>query len=75
MSTPSHRHTSVGRPARTYLQQLCTDTGYSLEELSEAMDDRDGWQDRERELRKSMQVAQDNIYKIIILFYIHVCAW
>ena len=23
--TPSHRHASVAQPARTYLQQLCTD--------------------------------------------------
>ena len=30
----------AGRPARTYLQQLCTDTGYSPEDLPEAMDDR-----------------------------------
>ena len=36
---PSYGHASVGRSPRTYLQQLCTDTGYSLE----AMDDRDGW--------------------------------
>ena len=30
---PSHGHVSVGRPARTYLQQLCTDIGCSLEDL------------------------------------------
>ena len=41
--TFSHRRTSVGRPTRTYVQQLCTDTGCSLEDLPEAMDDRDGW--------------------------------
>ena len=39
---PSHRCASVGRPARTYLQQLSTDTECSLEDLPEAMDDRDG---------------------------------
>ena len=31
--TPSHRRTSVGRSARTYLQQLFTDTGCSREDL------------------------------------------
>ena len=31
-----------GRPAKAYLQQLCIDTGYSLEDLPGAMDDRDG---------------------------------
>ena len=41
---------SVGRPARTYIQQLCADTGYSLEDLLEAMDDRDGWRERAREI-------------------------
>ena len=41
--TPSHGRTSIGRPARTYLQQFCSDSGRSLEDLlAEAMDDRDG---------------------------------
>ena len=38
-------------PARTYIQQLCADTGYSLEDLSRAMDDRDRWWERVREIR------------------------
>ena len=45
--------TSVGRPARTYLQQLCTDTGCSLEDLLETMDDRDGERERVRKIRAS----------------------
>ena len=44
--TPSYGRASVGRPARTYAQQLCTDTGCSLKDLPEAMNDRDGWRDR-----------------------------
>ena len=40
----------VGRPTRTYQQQLCTDTGCSLEDLPEAMDDRDKWQEKVREI-------------------------
>ena len=39
--TPSHGRAGVGRPARAYLQLLCTDTGCSLEDLPEAMDGRD----------------------------------
>ena len=35
----------------TYLQQLCTDTGCSLEDLPVALDDRDEWRDRVREFR------------------------
>ena len=41
--TPSHECTSVGRPDRTYLEQLCMDTGCCLENLLEVLDDRDGW--------------------------------
>ena len=32
---PSHWRAKAGRPARTYTQQLCADTGYSLEDLRE----------------------------------------
>ena len=31
--------------------QLCTGTGCSLKDLSEAMDDRDRWRERMREIR------------------------
>ena len=46
--TPSLVRASVGRPTKTYLQQLCTDTGCSLEDLSKAMDERDGWWESQR---------------------------
>ena len=41
--TSSHGRAKAGRPARTYIQQLCTDTGYSLEDLPGAMDNWNGW--------------------------------
>ena len=44
--TPSHRRANVGRSTRTYLQQLCTHTGCSLEYVLEAMEDRDDLQER-----------------------------
>ena len=53
--TPLNWHANVGRPARTYLQQLCVDTGYSLEDLTGVTDDRGKW--RERESRKSLLAA------------------
>ena len=53
LRTSSHGRTSVGRLARIYLQQLCTDTGCSQEDLPEAWDDRSGWRERERESRVS----------------------
>ena len=37
--TPSHGRAKAGRPARTYIQQLCVDTGCSPEDLPEAMND------------------------------------
>ena len=45
---------------RTY--KLCTDTGYNLEDLSEAMDDRDEWREteRERESWKFVLAAHDD---------------
>ena len=35
-----HGRAKAGRPARTYIQQLCGDTGCSSEDLPEAMNDR-----------------------------------
>ena len=40
----------VGRPTRTYIQLLCTDTGCSLEDLPDVVDDRDEWRRRVREI-------------------------
>ena len=51
--THSYERAKVGRLDRTYLQQPCADTGCSLEDLSGAMDDRDGWRKRVREIRAS----------------------
>ena len=49
--TPSKGQAKAGRPARTYIQQLCNDTGCSPEELPGAMDDRQGWRERVRNIR------------------------
>ena len=48
--TPLHGQAKAGRPARTYIQELCADTGCNLEDLPEAMDDRKGWRQRIREI-------------------------
>ena len=44
--TPSHGRAKAGCPARTYVQQLCADSGCSPEDLPKAMDDREGWRER-----------------------------
>ena len=51
--TLSHGRSTVGRPARTYRQHFVLDTGCSLKNLPGAMDDRDGWRERGREIRAS----------------------
>ena len=48
--TPSHDRAKAGQPARTYVQELCADTGCSPEDLLEAMDDREGWWERIRDI-------------------------
>ena len=49
--TPTHRRAKAGRPARTYIQQLCEDTGCCPEDLPEAMNDREKWRERVRDIR------------------------
>ena len=44
---------TYGRPARTYIQQLCEDTGYSPEDLPEAMNDWEKCRERVRDIRAS----------------------
>ena len=51
--TPSHGHASVGQPTSTYLQQVCTNTGCSVEDLLGAIDYRDKYQERANEIYTS----------------------
>ena len=51
--TPAYSQAKAGRPARTYIQQLCEDTGCSPEDLPEAMNDREKWRERVRDIRAS----------------------
>ena len=49
--TPSHGRAKVGRTARTYIKQLCEDTGCSPEDLPDTMNDRERWRKRVRDIR------------------------
>ena len=51
--TPAYGQAKAGRPARTYIQQLCEDTGCSAEDLPKAMNDREKWRERVRDIRAS----------------------
>ena len=49
--THTHGCAKAGRPARTYIQQLCEDTGCCPEDLPGAMNDREEWRERVRDIR------------------------
>ena len=49
--TPTYNQAKAGRPARTYIQQLCEDTGCNPEDLPEAMINREKWRERVRDIR------------------------
>ena len=69
--TPSHGRAKAGRPAWTYIQQLCADMAYSLEDLPEAMDNREVWRER---VKISMLIARhDEMMMMPFLHpYIHI---
>ena len=43
--TPANGQAKAGRPARTYIQQLCEDTGCNPEDLLKSMNDRVKWRE------------------------------
>ena len=49
--TLTYGRAKAGRPVRTYIQQLCEDTGCSPEDLPEEMNDREKWRERVRDIR------------------------
>ena len=48
--TPTYGQAKTERPARTYIQQLCEDTGCNPEDLPEAMNDRKKWREMVRDI-------------------------
>ena len=71
--TPSHGRAKVGQAARIYIQLLCADTGYSLEDLPGAMGDRDGWQERPGRSVLAAQHDDDDIYTNCKSAWLHTC--
>ena len=53
LCTPTYGWGKAVRPVRTYIQQLCEYTGCSPEDLPEAMNDREKWRERVRDIRAS----------------------
>ena len=62
----------AGRPARTYIQQLCEDTGCCPEDLPEAMNDKEKWRERVRDIRATSTTWYIYIYNIYIYIYIYI---
>ena len=54
--TPKHGRAKAGRPARTYIQQLCEDMGCCPEDLPRAMIDREEWRERFRDIRATSAI-------------------
>ena len=51
--TPAYGQAKSGWSARTYIQQLCEDTGWNPEDLPEAMNDREKLRERVSDIRVS----------------------
>ena len=52
----THGRAKAGRPARTYIQQLCEDTGCCPEDLPRAMNDWEEWRERVRDIRATSAI-------------------
>ena len=53
---PTHGRAKAGRPARTYIQQLCEDTWCCPEDLLRAMNDREESRERVRDIRAASTI-------------------
>ena len=82
--TPAYGQSKAGWPDRTYIQQLCDDTGCNPEDLPEAMNDRETWRERVRDIRASRTTrcwwSYIYIYIYIYIYvyiyiYMCVCVW
>ena len=71
--TSSHGRAKAWWPAQTYIQQVCADMGCNPEYLPEAMNDREGWQERVRDIHNDdddillghLRGLYTHIYRII----------
>ena len=53
---PTHGRAKAGRPAWTYIQKLCEDMGCCPEDLPQAMNDREKWRERIRDIRATSAI-------------------
>ena len=69
---PAYGQEKARRPARTYIQQLCEDTGCSRENLPKAMNDGQKWRERVRDIRASGSTWWWWWWYIYIYIYIYI---
>ena len=67
--TPAYGQSKAGRPAKTFIQQLCDDTGCNPEDLPKAMNDRETWRERVKDIRVN---GTSWWWYIYIYIYIHI---
>ena len=63
--------TSVGRPARTYHNELWLDTGYRLDDLPKAMTDCNVWRENEENRSRMMMMMMMMALMMSVDFSIH----
>ena len=79
--TPFYGRTKTGRPSRTNIQQLCADTGCSPDDLPKAMDDREAWRERVKNICADSAtwwwwwLAKNRLYFQYVNLYICVCVF
>ena len=84
--TPAYGQAKAGRPARTYIQQLCEDTGCSPEDLPKAMNDWEVWRERVRNIRASgttwwwndlwfTKIHVHLLYPLDFILFLIICSW
>ena len=67
--TPAYGQAKAGQPARTYIQQLCEDTGCSPEYQPKAMNDREEWWERVRDIRASGTILL--LLLLLLFLFLH----
>ena len=77
LRNPSHGYEKVGRPARTYIQQLCADTRCSPDDLLKSKEDREVRRERARNIRADSAAwyIYIYIYNLSTHFVAHIFKW
>ena len=82
LRTPAYGQSKAGRPAWTFIQQLCDDKGCNPEDLLKAMNDRETKRERVRDIRASLTtwwwlLYQNCMSQLILpwcyLWYLYFC--